>query len=70
MSVSLYLLPVLRDRSGSNVHETGFATNTNNEYIPMKQRYKLQRCDVSRILAFDSSNYMSIRNIINGISTF
>ena len=28
-SVSLYLLPVLRGRSASNVHETGFPTRTN-----------------------------------------
>ena len=29
LSVSLYLLPVLRGRSGSNVHETGFVTSSN-----------------------------------------
>ena len=29
LSVSLCLLPVLRGRSGSNVHETGFATTSN-----------------------------------------
>ena len=29
LSVLLYLLPVLRGRSGSNVHETGFATISN-----------------------------------------
>ena len=28
LSMSLYLLPVLRDRVGSNVHVTGFATNS------------------------------------------
>ena len=31
LSVSLYLFAVLRGRSGSNVHETGFATTNNNE---------------------------------------
>ena len=29
LSVSLYLLPVLRGRSGSNFHETDFATTSN-----------------------------------------
>jgi len=29
LSVSLYLLPVLRGRSGSSVHKTGFATISN-----------------------------------------
>jgi len=29
LSVSLYLLSVLRGRSGFNVHETGFATSSN-----------------------------------------
>ena len=38
-------------------------------WMPMKQRYKLHRCDVSWILAFDSGK-MTIRNINNGISTF
>jgi len=29
LGVSLYLLPVLRGRSGTNVHETDFATTSN-----------------------------------------
>jgi len=49
--VSLYLLPVLRGQSGSNIHETGFATSSNERI-----GNKLQKCDVSGILAFDSSN--------------
>ena len=38
LSVSLYLLPVLRGRSASNVHETGFPTIQ--QWTPVKQRYK------------------------------
>ena len=63
-SVSLYLLPVSRGRSASNVHETGFPTIQ--QWTLVKQRYKFidvmslecQRWKMVRRLCWNINNHI------------
>jgi len=67
ISVSLYLLPVLRGRSASNVHETGFPTIQ--QWTPVKQQYKF-----IDVMFLECQRWKMVirlcRNINNVICTF
>ena len=68
LSVSLYLLPVLRGRSASDVHETGFPTIQ--QWTSVKQRYKFIDVMFLECQRWKMVRRLCRRNINNVICTF